>query len=252
MPWLHRGREASSNRDICGVRIASPARKAGAMRRRPVLPTEPWRGRARHPRVVLRISPTSLLAQQQRRASFRGTGPSMLHRQQPLAHQSAIACARGQLLAHIAALLPIDGVELVETVLQQDGFLRNEVAAPRRAHPSVTRSCVIGRRQPASSVAPSAAQGLRMCARACGRIRRRPSVGQARVDIGDAAAEGAHAPCLTSPDQARRLMAASFAEQHGHAIIGGGIGDRDLGAQAVHRQPLDQVGAPIGAAQSTR
>ena len=52
------------------------------------------------------------------------------HREQPLLDQAAVFGAGGQLLADIAAFLPIDAVQLIEPQFEQDRFFRHEVAGP--------------------------------------------------------------------------------------------------------------------------
>ena len=64
--------------------------------------------------------------------------------QQALPHQPAIARAGGQLLAHIAALVPVDGVQLVEAVLQQDRLLDRQVAAAVRHAEGKPQPVVVG------------------------------------------------------------------------------------------------------------
>src|SRR3546814_16055101 len=44
-------------------------------------------------------------------------------------HQAAVAHARGELLAHVAALVPVDALQLVEAALPQGGLLDRQVAA---------------------------------------------------------------------------------------------------------------------------
>src|SRR5205085_4183365 len=51
------------------------------------------------------------------------------HREQALFDQAAVFGARGQLLADIAALLPIDAVQFVKAGFEQDRFLEDEIAA---------------------------------------------------------------------------------------------------------------------------
>jgi Zn-dependent protease len=53
------------------------------------------------------------------RAAGRGQRPVEPHREQPLPHQPAILGAGRQLLAHVAALLPVDTVQLVEAAFEQ-------------------------------------------------------------------------------------------------------------------------------------
>ncbi len=55
-----------------------------------------------------------------------------MHRKQPLFDEAAIFGARGQLLADIAAFLPIDAVQFVEAGLEQDRFLGYQIAAAVR------------------------------------------------------------------------------------------------------------------------
>src|SRR5215472_9559897 len=50
-------------------------------------------------------------------------------RQETLADKAAILGPGGQLLPHIAALLPVDAVQLVETALEQNRLFDRKVAA---------------------------------------------------------------------------------------------------------------------------
>src|SRR5260221_11856286 len=52
-----------------------------------------------------------------------------MHRKQALFYQAAIFGSRGQLLADIATLLPIDAVEFVKAGFEQDRFIEHQVAA---------------------------------------------------------------------------------------------------------------------------
>ncbi len=70
-----------------------------------------------------------VLIAEHHRAPRRGQRAFHLHRHQALLDQGAVFGARGQLLADVAALLPVDAMELVESRLQQDRLLHREIAA---------------------------------------------------------------------------------------------------------------------------
>jgi len=61
-----------------------------------------------------------------------GSAPSTRNREQALLDTAAILGAGGQLLAHVAALLPIDAVQLVEPAFEQQCLLEHQVAAAIR------------------------------------------------------------------------------------------------------------------------
>src|SRR5262249_46460537 len=62
------------------------------------------------------------------RAGVRGRAVGA-HRGPGVPDQPAVLCSRGPVLGDIAALLPIDPVELVEPGFEQDRFVEDEVAA---------------------------------------------------------------------------------------------------------------------------
>ena len=136
------------------------------------------------PSAAERISPASL-SPSMTGVPAPGAGPSIVDRQQALAHEAAIARARGQLLAHVAALVPVDAVQLVETVLEQDRLLDRQVAAAVGHALRDAQAVVSRRRRPWRARAPRSPP-----ARCPRQDRARAEPREPRIDIDDAAVEG--------------------------------------------------------------
>src|SRR6185437_17175656 len=77
-------------------------------------------------------------------AARRRCRPIDAHREEALLDEAAILGPRCQLLPHVAALLPIDAVELVEAGFEQDRFFDDEIAAAIRDALAKAEPVVIG------------------------------------------------------------------------------------------------------------
>ena len=114
--------QAASNPGWIGVSIAPSASSA-------VPPRASSRSSARPEPVAGRAHFAGFLAVERDERAGCGGGAVDPHRKQPLLDQAAIFGAGGQFLADIAALLPIDAVQLVEPRFEQDRFFRHQIAA---------------------------------------------------------------------------------------------------------------------------
>ena len=155
------------------------------------------------------------------------------HRQQSLAHQPAVLHARGQLLADEAALGEVDPVQLLEPALQEGRFLDHQIAAAvghAEREPQPFIGCTLELLEPELRE-----QGRRGLPR---QQRPRAQSGQTRIDEHEALFEHARrARALRQVEQRGHLVA----DQGGNGEAGADVLEVDLGAQAIHQQPAEQL-----------
>ena len=122
------------------------------------------------------------------------------NREQPLLDQAAVFGARRQLLADIAALVPIDPVQFVEPGFEQDRLVQREVAAAvgnteREAQAVVLGEIGLGRAGRAQYLAnPLARQNRPRAERRQTRVGKCDSLRRARLPRRDLAGSPSAAP----------------------------------------------------------
>jgi hypothetical protein len=149
------------------------------------------------------------------------------HREQPLLHQPAVLGAGRELLAHVAALLPVDAVQLVEAALEQQGLLHRKIAAAVGHAERQAQRVVVGRCRGRKAVRAQDRGSL-----AHGRQHAHAERRQTWVDVGHALLD------------AERLVGLR-AEHDGGFHRRRAILDLHLGAQGVHRELLGQCRGPL-------
>ena len=169
------------------------------------------------------ISPISVVAAPVTGVPGGGSALSARSGKDALAGRAAMLHPRGQFLADIAALVEGDAMQFVQPGIQREDLVAAEIAAFRHAQ-----------RQPLGMIGGRAFQKI-----AASRRRRRCCAAPKRREPGIGEGDGAFG---RPPGQARHRPQAA-----GAASIS------DLGAQAVHREPLDQrLGLVRGAIQQQR
>ncbi len=189
------------------------------------------------PSRLERISPASRPSSRDHRAGRRG-GAVDAHREQPLLDEAAVFGARRQLLADIAAFLPIDAVAIRQTRLRAGSTCRAPDRGCRRGCRG--RGGDGHRRRNRPALEPQRGKAGETHARAAGwRGRRAPA---RRGSVMHDARRRAAAPRPARPRQAKRGERAGAEHRRDRQFRP--LGDLDLGAQAVDRQPPLQIGEP--------
>src|SRR5262249_38051652 len=137
-------------------------------------------------------------------------------------------------LAHVAALVPVNAVQLLEPGLKQDCFFDHEIAAAvgypeRESQPIVVcrlRPRDAGRLKSAKSVRPRQQQA-------------RAELDKAWIRVGYPVAKGHGSTGLRSETKPRTRGIAE-GRRDGESIAD--VGEGDLGAQLEHREPPQEIG----------